>query len=80
VSDDGAGFDPERLSEHLAGGHIGLASQRLRVESAGGEMEIISAPGEGSTIVIGVPSDPAADGERRRGGVGLSTGAVADRP
>ena len=80
VSDDGAGFDPESLSEHLAGGHIGLASQRLRLESAGGEMEIISAPGEGSTIVIGVPSDPAADGERGHGDVGVSTGAVADRP
>jgi two-component system NarL family sensor kinase len=74
VSDDGAGFDPDRVSEHLAGGHIGLASQRLRIESAGGEMEIISAPGEGSTIVVRLPSEPppepAQAGPRpRRAGV-----------
>jgi len=81
VSDDGVGFDPESLSEHLAGGHIGLASQRLRVESAGGEMEIIAAPGEGSTIVIGVPSGPGADpGRRGSSGVGMVTGAAADGP
>ena len=78
VSDDGVGFDPDRLSEHLAGGHVGLASQRLRVESAGGEMEIISAPGEGSTIVIGIPPEPGADGARRHGDAVAGAGAAAD--
>jgi two-component system NarL family sensor kinase len=74
VSDDGAGFDPDGVSKHLAEGHIGLASQRLRVESAGGEMDIVSAPGEGSTIVIRLPSEPEVDlrrAPRRAGGVVL---------
>ncbi len=61
VSDDGVGFDPSQLSDHLAQGHIGLASQRLRIESAGGQMEIVSAPGQGSTIVIRLPPRPTVD-------------------
>lgn len=58
VSDDGVGFDAERLSEQLAEGHIGLASQRLRVESAGGEMTIVSARGAGTTVLIRLPIPP----------------------
>jgi len=57
VADDGVGFDPDLGSEHLAGGHIGLASQRLRVESAGGQLTVVSAPGEGTTVVIRLPVD-----------------------
>ena len=36
VEDDGRGFAPERLPERLAQGHVGLESQRVRVEAAGG--------------------------------------------
>ena len=35
VADDGVGFDEESAARRLAAGHIGLASQRLRVEAAG---------------------------------------------
>jgi len=55
VEDDGRGFPPERLSERLAEGHVGLASQRVRIEAAGGSMRVASAPGEGTRVEIRVP-------------------------
>jgi two-component system NarL family sensor kinase len=71
VSDDGVGFEPDRLAEQLAGGHIGLASQRLRIESAGGRMDVVSAPGAGSTILIRLPAQP---------GIGRRPEPVVARP
>ena len=59
VSDDGRGFSPDRLSERLASGHIGLATQRVRVESAGGRMDVSSAPGAGTRVTILLPSGVA---------------------
>jgi two-component system NarL family sensor kinase len=55
VEDDGRGFPPERLSERLAEGHVGLASQRVRIEAAGGSMRVASALGEGTRVEIRVP-------------------------
>ena len=55
VEDDGRGFPPERLSKRLAEGHVGLASQRVRVEAAGGAMQVDSAPGEGTRVEIHLP-------------------------
>jgi two-component system NarL family sensor kinase len=55
VEDDGAGFPPERLAERLAEGHVGLASQRVRIEAAGGSMLVASVPGEGTRVEIRVP-------------------------
>jgi two-component system, NarL family, sensor kinase len=59
VEDDGRGFSPERLSERLAEGHVGLASQRVRIEAAGGSMRVASAPGEGTRVEIRVPGRTA---------------------
>lgn len=56
VEDDGKGFPPERLAERLGGGHVGLASQRVRVEAAGGTMNIVSRVGEGTRAEIRVPA------------------------
>jgi two-component system NarL family sensor kinase len=56
VEDNGRGFPPEQLAEQLANGHIGLASQRVRIESAGGSMRVISGPGSGTRVCIRVPS------------------------
>ena len=56
VEDDGRGFPPERLAEQLANGHVGLASQRVRVEAAGGSMNVASSPGEGTRVAIRLPS------------------------
>ncbi|HZD86992.1 MAG TPA: ATP-binding protein [Gaiellaceae bacterium] len=59
VADDGVGFDPGEVVQHLADGHIGLASQRLRVESAGGRFQVMSTPGQGSSILIRLPAPRA---------------------
>jgi two-component system, NarL family, sensor kinase len=56
VHDDGRGFDVADLPGRLAAGHIGLQSQRERIESLGGRMEIHTAPGRGTTIRIRVPT------------------------
>jgi two-component system NarL family sensor kinase len=55
VEDDGRGFPPERLAERIAAGHVGLASQRFRVEAAGGQMRIASVPGDGTRVEIRLP-------------------------
>jgi two-component system NarL family sensor kinase len=56
VEDDGQGFSSERLAERLADGHVGLASQRVRIEAAGGTMDVASVPGEGTRVAIRVPA------------------------
>jgi len=56
VADDGRGFAPERLADRLADGHVGLASQRVRIETAGGSMQVSSSPGEGTRVAIRLPS------------------------
>ena len=56
VTDDGVGFDPASVSNSLTSGHIGLASQRTRIESAGGDLTIDSRIGEGTTVTVRVPS------------------------
>jgi len=55
VEDDGTGLDPKRLGERLADGHIGLASQRVRIESAGGRMSVVSRPGIGTRAEVRLP-------------------------
>jgi len=55
VEDDGHGFTPDRLAERLADGHIGLATQRVRVEAAGGTLDVASAPGAGTRVAIRLP-------------------------
>ena len=56
VEDDGRGFTPEMLAEGLAEGHVGLASQRVRIESAGGSMHVTSAPDQGTRVAIRLPA------------------------
>ena len=51
ITDDGPGFDP---LEHAHG--YGLASMRDRVAGVGGELEILSAPGQGARICATVPT------------------------
>lgn len=44
VADDGIGITVDAMMRRLADGHIGLASQRARVEAAGGRFEIVDVP------------------------------------
>jgi two-component system NarL family sensor kinase len=55
VRDDGRGFQLADLPARLAEGHIGLQSQRERIESQGGHMDIHTAPGRGTSVRIRVP-------------------------
>jgi two-component system NarL family sensor kinase len=55
VSDDGRGMERDRPRRALAEGHIGLASVEQRIEGAGGELEIDSAPGRGTSVRVRIP-------------------------
>lgn len=52
VSDDGVGFEIKKVKFTL--GH-GLANMKTRAHNAGGDMEITTEPGKGSTILTWVP-------------------------
>jgi signal transduction histidine kinase len=53
VADNGVGFDPAARS--IASRRLGLVSMRERIEAAGGTFEIVSAPGQGTTVRAAVP-------------------------
>jgi signal transduction histidine kinase len=53
VWDNGAGFDPVR---HRAGTSLGHAGMRQRAFLVGGKVDIISSPGNGTTVLVWVPS------------------------
>jgi two-component system NarL family sensor kinase len=55
VEDDGVGLPADQLSERLATGHIGLASQRVRVEAAGGTLVVAPAHGGGTRVEVRLP-------------------------
>jgi two-component system NarL family sensor kinase len=61
VTDDGSGFDTTTIHERVVAGHIGLASQRARIESAGGELAIESEPGEGTIATVRLPDTADAN-------------------
>jgi two-component system sensor histidine kinase DevS len=52
VSDDGMGFDLHKMNATL--GH-GLSNMQARVYKVGGDVEINSAPGDGTTVIAWVP-------------------------
>jgi signal transduction histidine kinase len=54
VRDDGVGFDPGARA--IAARRLGLTSMRERVEMLGGRFEVVSTPGQGTTVTAEVPS------------------------
>jgi signal transduction histidine kinase len=53
VSDDGRGMDlAQRTSGNGQGGGNGLANMRTRALEMGGELQVLSAPGEGTTVEL----------------------------
>jgi signal transduction histidine kinase len=52
VVDKGVGFDPATQRQRPS---LGLASMRERVRLLGGELDVESAPGNGTTIIAWVP-------------------------
>lgn len=62
VSDDGRGFDPQRVLAReedvgVEGGHFGLRGIQDRVEMLGGSFTIESAPGRGTALTVALPAE-----------------------
>ena len=55
VRDDGIGFDPQRAD--VRSRHLGLTSMEERARELGGRLEIRSAPGSGTTVLLLVEGD-----------------------
>jgi PAS domain S-box-containing protein len=61
ISDDGKGFRvPRRWVELAREGHFGLVGMVERVEAIGGHLSVVSNVGEGTTIEVNVPLEPAS--------------------
>ncbi|MCT9934610.1 histidine kinase [Planotetraspora sp. A-T 1434] len=54
VTDDGAGFDPERAGDRHG---MGLPMMRERVTELGGDLQVDSAPGDGTTVLVRLPGE-----------------------
>lgn len=55
VKDDGCGFQvPESWFEFAHRGHLGLAGAAERAEAIGGVFEVLSKPGEGTVLKVGL--------------------------
>jgi signal transduction histidine kinase len=54
IRDDGCGFDAAHAAASEAG-HFGLLGMRERAEKIAGTLDILSTPGEGTTIQVTVP-------------------------
>ncbi|MBN1304269.1 MAG: GAF domain-containing sensor histidine kinase [Anaerolineales bacterium] len=58
VQDNGQGFDREKMNMNI--GH-GLANMQTRAKNAGGDVDISSIPGEGTTVQAWVPREIITD-------------------
>jgi PAS domain S-box-containing protein len=68
IQDDGEGFNlHEALEKASQGQTLGLLSMKERAELMGGQLQITSAPGQGTTIRMRLPIDKNQPIERRRG-------------
>ncbi len=62
VEDDGVGFDTSVLDDgYERRGSLGMLNMRERAELAGGRLEVRSAPGQGTRVILRIPL------ERKRG-------------
>jgi NarL family two-component system sensor histidine kinase YdfH len=57
ICDDGLGFEPAAVEA----GHFGLVGMRERVQLAGGRLEVRSASGKGTQLMIRFPLEDAPD-------------------
>lgn len=61
VRDHGPGFEPRRPQEAVREGRYGLLGLRERLESVGGRVDLVSAPGTGTTVTLAAPTAAATD-------------------
>jgi len=62
ITDNGKSFDVERALHGNKGKRLGLLGMRERLEMVGGNFEIESAPGKGTTVIARIPSGKALAG------------------
>jgi signal transduction histidine kinase len=53
IHDNGRGLNP--VEPRRSGGGNGIPNMKRRAESVGGAVEVISAPGEGCTVIVSLP-------------------------
>ncbi|MFT7721426.1 MAG: CHASE3 domain-containing protein [Roseateles sp.] len=58
IRDDGQGFKPDAVGA----GHHGLLGMRYRIESLGGTLQLLSAPGRGTLVLARLPAARAEAG------------------
>ena len=63
VSDNGKGFDKNNISATPLSGHFGIASLRYRTEGLGGDFEIDSQLGAGTSLRSRIPTKAAGGDE-----------------
>jgi len=59
IEDDGVGFAPEDEPVERPG-HLGLLGMRERMETNGGRLSVVSAPGAGTTVELWLPENELA--------------------
>jgi signal transduction histidine kinase len=73
VQDTGVGILPENMSRlfeplfttRITGIGLGLAVSRKLAEANGGQIEVVSQPGQGSTFTLYLPAEPEEAGSRK---------------
>lgn len=55
IDDDGDGFDPNKLSIDKNKQHLGLLSMRERAEILGGELDVFTSLGKGTSVQVFIP-------------------------
>ncbi len=55
IRDRGRGFDPHKLNTSGPGERVGISGMRERIALLGGEFELRSRPGEGTSISVDIP-------------------------
>jgi signal transduction histidine kinase len=56
ISDDGCGFEPDRIVENTNGEHLGVITMYERTRSVGGIIQIDSEFNKGTQITLTVPT------------------------
>lgn len=59
IQDDGSGFVASELAPGHSEGGWGLRGLRERAEQLGGQLDVESAPGEGTTVAVQLPANAA---------------------
>ncbi len=56
VRDDGKGFDLNEVLRHK-GEHLGIQNMQLRAQNLGGSLELETAPGTGTRVILDFPTE-----------------------